>query len=143
MNKQNQIILTSLIVIGLLVGLAFLKVDLIIKVLIAIALVVLWWLSARWLMKKPDRVNIMTKDYQQLAQQLLAVLGGHENIIEVNHCQTRVLLTVKDSKLADVDAIRKLGIAGVLKPSNSKVQLIVKDLVEPISKALKQVLNHE
>lgn len=142
-QKQNQAILLGLgIIVMSLIGI-FLVEDLTYKLIIGVLGLALLWLTLRFFLKKPKAIDIGHKDYQSLAKDLISYLGGQENITHVDHCQTRVLLGVVDSKLASVDEIRQLGISGVLRPSNTKVQLIVKDLVEPITTALRNELKHD
>lgn len=142
LSKQNQaLILGLLILIVTGVGI-FLIEDLMIRIVVGLVGLVVLWLTVRAILKKPKAVSVVTTNYDQLANQIVNFVGGLENLQSVDHCQTRVLLTVKDSSLAQVDAIRNLGIAGVLRPSNTKVQLIVKDLVQPIYQALSKVVPH-
>lgn len=142
LSKQNQALIIGLLILAVtLVGVYFIE-DNTLKIVVAVVGLVVLWFSLRTILKKPSRVDLVSKDYSKLAQDLVTHLGGLDNIEKVEHCQTRVLLTVKDSSLAQVESIRELGIMGVLRPSNTKVQLILKDLVEPIYQALSKVVNH-
>lgn len=142
LSKQNQALIIGLLILAVtLVGVYFIE-DNTLKIVVALVGLVVLWFSLRTILKKPSRVDLVSKDYSKLAQDLVTHLGGLDNIEKVEHCQTRVLLTVKDSSLAQVESIRELGIMGVLRPSNTKVQLILKDLVEPIYQALSKVVNH-
>lgn len=142
LSKQNQALIIGLLILAVtLVGVYFIE-DNTLKIVVALVGLVVLWFSLRTVLKKPSRVDLVSKDYSKLAQDLVTHLGGMDNIEKVEHCQTRVLLTVKDSSLAQVESIRELGIIGVLRPSNTKVQLILKDLVEPIYQALSKVVNH-
>lgn len=142
LSKQNQaLIIGLLILIVSIIGIIFIEENTL-KVVVAILGLVVLWFVTRSILKKPARVSLNTSNYDQLANDLVKHLGGLDNIEKVEHCQTRVLLTVKDSSLAQVESIRALGIAGVLIPSNTKVQLIVKELVEPIYKSLEKVVSH-
>lgn len=49
---------------------------------------------------------------KRLADAIMAHVGGAENIASINHCSTRLRLTVRDADSFDVDAIK--GIPGVL-----------------------------
>ena len=44
-------------------------------------------------------------DYKAVAQQIIEVVGGPENIISVAHCATRLRLIVKNREIID-DKIR-------------------------------------
>ena len=56
----------------------------------------------------------MAKNYQQLAEQIIPLVGGKENIRGVRHCQTRLRFTLVDESKADdkaleaVDGVRKV-----------------------------------
>lgn len=44
--------------------------------------------------------------YEQLAKDILAGVGGKENINSVVHCTTRLRFKLKDEKKADDDALK-------------------------------------
>lgn len=142
-QKQNKAVLLGLIILTVTIASIIVVDNTTLRIIIGIIGLIVLWLALRFVLKKQSRINIKQSDYNQLARDLIFQLGGSSNITEVNACQTRVLLTVNDSKLANIDEIRKLGIAGVLRPSNTKVQLIVKELVEPIAGALRKELNYD
>ena len=142
-QKQNKAVLLGLIILTVTIASIIVVDNTTLRIIIGIIGLIVLWLALRFVLKKQSRINIKPSDYNQLARDLIFQLGGSSNITEVNACQTRVLLTVNDSKLANIDEIRKLGIAGVLRPSNTKVQLIVKELVEPIAGALRKELNYD
>ena len=50
----------------------------------------------------------MAKNYQQLAEQILPLVGGKENIRGVRHCQTRLRFTLADESKADDKALEAL-----------------------------------
>lgn len=142
-QKQNKAVLLGLIILAVTIASIIVVDNTTLRIIIGIIGLIVLWFALRFVLKKQSRINIKQSDYNQLARDLIFQLGGSSNITEVNACQTRVLLTVNDSKLANIDEIRKLGIAGVLRPSNTKVQLIVKELVEPIAGALRKELNYD
>ena len=45
----------------------------------------------------------MTKDYTELAQDIVAHVGGKDNIAKLVHCVTRLRFTLKDESKADDD----------------------------------------
>ena len=142
-QKQNKAVLLGLIILTVTIASIIVVDNTTLRIIIGIIGLIVLWFALRFVLKKQSRINIKQSDYNQLARDLIFQLGGSSNITEVNACQTRVLLTVNDSKLANIDEIRKLGIAGVLRPSNTKVQLIVKELVEPIAGALRKELSYD
>lgn len=55
----------------------------------------------------------MAKDYNHLAKEIVAKVGGEENVISLTHCMTRLRFKLKNSSLAKTDEIKKL--EGVIK----------------------------
>ncbi|MGL5355527.1 MAG: N-acetylglucosamine-specific PTS transporter subunit IIBC [Cetobacterium sp.] len=75
----------------------------------------------------------------EMAEQLLPLLGGVENIVVVDNCITRLRLEVKDSSIVKDAEIKRLGIPGILKPGKTSVQIIVGTQVEFVANALKKL----
>ena len=75
----------------------------------------------------------------ELATALLPLLGGKENIINIDNCTTRLRLEVIDSAVIKDKEIKKL-VPGVLKPSKSAVQVIVSPEVEFVATELKKLV---
>lgn len=75
----------------------------------------------------------------ELATALLPLLGGKENIINIDNCTTRLRLKVIDSAVIKDKEIKKL-VPGVLKPSKSAVQVIVGPEVEFVATELKKLV---
>ena len=48
--------------------------------------------------------------YQELAEQIIALVGGKDNISFFTHCITRLRFNLKDQGMADVKAIEGLQI---------------------------------
>ena len=49
--------------------------------------------------------------YEQLVSDILAAIGGKENVTRATHCATRLRLVLKDEKIVDkekVDALEKV-----------------------------------
>lgn len=75
-----------------------------------------------------------------LANSLIPLLGGRENIEEIDNCTTRLRLRVRDSALVNDVEIKKM-VPGILKPSKTAVQVIIGPHVEFIATEMKRVLN--
>ena len=58
------------------------------------------------------------------AEQILAALGGADNIIEIEPCITRLRTEVHDVSLVDEAALKAAGAHGVLKAGNV-IQVVV------------------
>lgn len=50
----------------------------------------------------------MSKEYQTLATQIIALVGGKENVANVYHCQTRLRFTLVGNLKADTEDLEKL-----------------------------------
>ena len=49
----------------------------------------------------------MAKNYDELAKDILAHVGGEENVSSLKHCVTRLRLVLKDESKADTDYLKK------------------------------------
>ena len=58
------------------------------------------------------------------AEQILAGLGGADNVVEIEACITRLRTEVEDTSLVDEAALKSAGAHGVVK-SGSVVQVVV------------------
>jgi N-acetylglucosamine PTS system EIIB component len=58
------------------------------------------------------------------AEQILAGLGGPENIVEIEACITRLRTEVTDASLVDEAALRFAGVHGVMR-AGTVVQVVV------------------
>lgn len=56
---------------------------------------------------------------------LVAALGGRDNLLDIDACTTRLRLRVASQEKVDEAALKSLGAAGVLRPSNDTVQVII------------------
>ncbi|WP_248922299.1 PTS transporter subunit EIIC [Olsenella intestinalis] len=67
----------------------------------------------------------MAKDYSELADQVVELVGGAENVTYFTHCITRLRFNLKDKNLAEVDALADLpGTIGALW-SGDQLQVII------------------
>ena len=49
----------------------------------------------------------MKKDPRVTAEQIIAAVGGKENIVSVMHCATRLRLSLKNTSKIDIENIKK------------------------------------
>ena len=47
-------------------------------------------------------------NYKDLCQQIIKLVGGKDNIINVVHCVTRLRFTLNDQSLANIEKIKEL-----------------------------------
>ena len=53
-------------------------------------------------------------DNKQIAEQVLAAVGGRENVSSVTHCMTRLRFVLKDQSIPEKNRITKIkGVVGV------------------------------
>lgn len=65
------------------------------------------------------------KDYQGMAESILKLSGGKENIISVTHCLTRLRFNVRDKSLISIEELNNLsGVLG-LQWSGEQLQIII------------------
>lgn len=64
-------------------------------------------------------------DLSATAATILAGLGGAENIANLDHCATRLRVTVKDYVKVSEATIKKAGVVGVVRPSQTAVQVVI------------------
>ena len=76
--------------------------------------------------------------YAEKALLLLPLLGGIENIVDVDNCATRLRLEVKDNTIIQASEIKKL-FPGVLTPGKTSVQVIVGPKVQFLADEFKKI----
>ena len=53
------------------------------------------------------------QSYQNVASELLRLVGGKENVISATHCATRLRVEVKDASIIDEEGMKEIqGVAG-------------------------------
>ena len=77
------------------------------------------------------------KDYQELSRQILAEIGGRDNIINCAHCITRLRLNLKDKDLANLENIKALPVAGV-QFTGDQLQIIIGNEINEVYDAFIQ-----
>ncbi|WP_407389361.1 PTS transporter subunit EIIC, partial [Carnobacterium jeotgali] len=55
----------------------------------------------------------------EMSQDIIAGLGGKDNLIDVDNCATRLRVTIKDGKLVDQAQLKATGAAGVVVKGNN------------------------
>lgn len=50
----------------------------------------------------------MSQNYQHLAEHILSLVGGKENVTKATHCATRLRLFVADDSKVNMDALDQL-----------------------------------
>lgn len=94
-------------------------------------------------LRKKEKDVANNKKYEELVQQLPALVGGKENIKLFTHCITRLRFNLIDKSKADLDAIKKVaGVMGV-QWSGEQLQVIIGQSVGDAYEMLAESLGFE
>ena len=127
---QNPLLL---IPIGLVVG--------------AVYYVVFRFVIVKFNMKTPGReddnidetkVELANNDFTGIAKIVLEGVGGPANVTSIDNCITRLRLEIKDYTLIDEHKIKSAGVAGVIRPSKTAVQVIIGTKVQFVADEFKK-----
>ena len=83
---------------------------------------------------------VKDQGYDGIAKKYVDILGGKENIKEIESCITRIRLVLKSNKNLDEKAIKALGASGVMKAGDQVTQVIVGTKAEALVEAMKKYL---
>ncbi len=83
---------------------------------------------------------LSNNDFTEVASIILEGLGGKANIVSLDNCITRLRLEIKDYTQVDEKKIKSAGVAGVMRPSKSAVQVIVGTKVQFVADEMKKML---
>lgn len=79
-------------------------------------------------------------DFARAAAVILEGLGGKENIRTFDNCITRLRLEVNDIETIDEEKIKSAGVAGVMRPGGTAVQVVVGTKVQFVADEMKKLL---
>lgn len=128
---QNPLLL---IPIGLVVG--------------AVYYVVFRFVIVKFNMKTPGReddnidetkVELANNDFTGIAKIVLEGVGRPANVTSIDNCITRLRLEIKDYTLIDEHKIKSAGVAGVIRPSKTAVQVIIGTKVQFVADEFKKL----
>ena len=105
----------------------------------------------KWDLKTPGREDddvsdeekaavLSNDDFTAVAKIVLEGLGGKDNVVECDNCITRLRMEVKDYTLVDEKKIKSAGVAGVMRPSKTSVQVIIGTKVQFVADEMKKML---
>lgn len=89
---------------------------------------------------KQEKSLVVTGDSAELAKQYLAIVGGKDNLTNIDSCITRLRLSVKDSELVDEAAAKSLGALAVIKLGKGGVQLVIGQQAERVADEMKKLV---
>ncbi|MGI8574393.1 MAG: glucose PTS transporter subunit EIIB [Egibacteraceae bacterium] len=79
---------------------------------------------------------------RETAEQVLAGLGGGDNIVELEPCITRLRVELKDRSKLDEDALKKAGAHGVMKMGDA-IQVVMGPKSDNIEAAMRDIMEGE
>ena len=87
-----------------------------------------------------EKVTLKNNNYTAIATAILEGVGGKANVTSADNCITRLRLEVKDHTLVDEKKINTAGVAGVIRPSKTAVQVIIGTQVQFVADEFKKLL---
>ncbi|MDF2905506.1 MAG: glucose transporter subunit [Herbinix sp.] len=84
--------------------------------------------------------TLSNNDFTAVAAKVLEGLGGKVNITSVDNCVTRLRIEIKDYTAVDEKKIKAAGVAGVIRPSKTSVQVVIGTQVQFVADELKKML---
>lgn len=80
-----------------------------------------------------EKENIMAQDYQKMGEDILAAVGGKENVSALGHCATRLRFNLVDeSKIDDAKLKAIKGVMGTRRQSGQFQVIIGQDVSFPL-----------
>ena len=85
------------------------------------------------------KASLSSDDFGEVAATIMAGLGGKDNIVSLDNCITRLRVEVKDYTAVNEKQIKSAGVAGILRPSKTTVQVIVGTQVQHVADEMKKL----
>ncbi len=84
-------------------------------------------------------VKLANDNFTEVAKTVLEGVGGRENVASIDNCITRLRLEIKDYTKVDEKKIKSAGVAGVVRPSKTAVQVIIGTKVQFVADEFKKL----
>ncbi|WHY21068.1 beta-glucoside-specific PTS transporter subunit IIABC [Paenibacillus sp. G2S3] len=78
----------------------------------------------------------MKKDYKQIAEQIIHQVGGKGNIIDLEHCMTRLRFRLKDNDKADKEQLNRMEAVAGVNVTSDQYQVIIGNEVNAVYKEI-------
>ncbi|EFM12903.1 PTS system, glucose subfamily, IIA subunit [Paenibacillus curdlanolyticus YK9] len=106
------------------------------------------WAIRRFRIPTPGReegsqLDEWAGDIPYRAPLILEAIGGKENIVQMEACITRLRLKVANEKLLDINSLRNLGAAGVIRLGGGHVQVVFGTFSELIREEMNKVIRND
>lgn len=86
-----------------------------------------------------SKVVLANDDFTTVAKIILEGVGGKGNVASIDNCITRLRLEVRDYTLIDEKKIKSAGVAGVIRPGKTSVQVIIGTKVQFVADEFKKL----
>lgn len=103
----------------------------------------------KWDLKTPGRedddeeaekkVVLSNDNFTEVASIILEGIGGKGNVTKIDNCITRLRLEIKDYTLVDEKKIKSAGVAGVVRPGKTSVQVVIGTKVQFVADEFKKL----
>jgi PTS system D-glucosamine-specific IIC component len=105
------------------------------------------WAIRRFRIPTPGReegsqLDEWAGDIPYRAPLILEAIGGKENIVQMEACITRLRLKLANEKQLDINALRNLGAAGVIRLGGGHVQVVFGTFSELIKEEMNKVIRN-
>lgn len=120
---------------------------------IGLLFAVLYYVLFRWAIRRfqlptPGReegssLEEWAGDVRYRAPLIVQALGGKNNISQIEACITRLRLTLADDKQMDINALKHLGAAGIIRLGGGNVQVVFGTFSELIREEIVRVMRKE
>ncbi|MBS6195671.1 MAG: N-acetylglucosamine-specific PTS transporter subunit IIBC [Clostridiales bacterium] len=85
------------------------------------------------------KVVLSNDNFTEVAKIILEGVGGKGNVKNIDNCITRLRLEIKDYTAIDEKKIKSAGVAGVIRPSKTAVQVIIGTKVQFVADEFKKL----
>ena len=85
------------------------------------------------------KVVLANDNFTEVARIVLEGIGGKENVTSIDNCITSLRLEIKDYTKVDEKKIKSAGVAGVIRPGKTSVQVIIGTQVQHVADEFKKL----
>ena len=85
------------------------------------------------------KVVLANDNFTEVARIVLEGIGGKENVTSIDNCITRLRLEIKDYTKVDEKKIKSAGVAGVIRPGKTSIQVIIGTQVQHVADEFKKL----
>lgn len=122
----------------------------VVNLIIGLIYAVIYFLVFRWAIvkfniKTPGREDETDEidnsvEVTELGKAIMEAVGGKDNIVEIDNCISRLRLVLKDTSVVDEKLLKKTGSLGLIKVSDTQIQVVYGAKVEKAAAELKRAV---